>query len=293
MVEGRDLHIVRMGEHHLSEVFSLIDRENWGWEFTEIQQIHRLDQASSVVALDGRDMVGLVTCVDFGAVAFIVHVIVKKGWRRKGVGVRMMGEVLAGLDSRGVPTVELHANPEAVRFYDQFSFRRVEDVSFYSKDPPHEPGPSADGQESFEQMPPGDLEGVSEALSRATGYPEPDIDNAIRRIPPDLVLARREGGRATALLLSRTAVKLNAAGPWFMDRPDRASAGAMMHMLLSRVPAKRVDIMAPVSNEVAAAVVSSCGFTVAKAGIVRLSRSSGPVRPFSDSVLMSGHLGPV
>lgn len=282
-----------MREPHLREVFSMIDIENWGWEFAEIQQIYGLDQGSSIVALDGREMVGLVTCIDFGTIAFIVHVIVKKGWRRKGVGVRMMDEVLAGLDSRGVSAVELHANPEAVRFYDQFSFRRVEDISFCIKDPPHEPSSGAGGQEAFEQLPPGDLVGVPEALSSATGYPEPDIASALRRMPPNMVLARREGGRATALLVSRTAVKLNAPGPWFMDRPDRAGAGGMMRMLLSRVPAKRMDIMAPASNEVAVAVFESCGFTVAKAGIVRLTRSSGPVRPFSDSVLMSGHLGPV
>ena len=292
MAGRSDLRIVRLRDSHLPEVFSLIDKENWGWEFAEIQQIHMLDECSSVVALDGRDIVGLVTCIDFGSTAFIVHVIVRKGWRGKGVGVRMMEAVLADMDSRGVSSVELHANPEAVEFYNQFSFRRLEDITFFAKEAPHSfPEPSTPKASSFSWLSPDDPPALSEALSAVFGYTRGDVEKALSRVPPHQALARMVSGRATALLLSRTGRDLNAAGPWFMDEPSRAEADGMIRTMLSSVPAKRVDVLSPASNEVAKATFESCGFSVAKAGIVRVSRSNGAASRFPGSVLAIGHVG--
>ena len=286
------MRIIRMKDSHLPEVFSLIDNENWGWEFAEIQQIYGLDQGSSVVALDGRDIVGLVTCIDFGSTAFIVHVIVRKGWRGKGVGVRMIETVLADLDSRGVSSVELHANPEAVEFYNQFSFKRLEDITFFAKDAPHSfPEPSAPSESSFSWLSPDDAPALSEALSTVFGYKKEDVEKALSKTPPHQALARIVSGRATAMFLSRTGRDLNAAGPWFMDEPTRAEADGMIRTMLSAVPAKRVDVLSPASNEVAKATFESCGFSVAKAGIVRVARSNSAANRYPGSVLSLGHLG--
>lgn len=285
------MRIVRMQEPHLREVFALIDDEHWSWEFAEIQQIHRLDPESSVVVLDGKEIVGLVTCINFGALAFIVHVIVKKGWRGKGIGIRMMEEVLSELDSGGISSVELHANPEAVEFYRQFSFKRLEDISFLAKEPPlHAPRAAPLGG-VYSWLPAGASSVMSEALSSAAGYRKDDMVRALEKMPPNNCLARTEDGRTTAMLLSRTGFELNAAGPWVMDDPTIAHAEGMMKEMLSAVPAKRMDVMAPASNEIALTAFETCGFSVVKAGIVRVVRSSERVGPFPRSVLAIGHLG--
>jgi predicted N-acetyltransferase YhbS len=281
----------RMADSDLREVFQLIERENWGWEFAEIQQIYNLDSLSSVVAIDGAQVVGLVTCVDFGSMAFIIHVIVREGWRRKGVGVQMMQEVLSSLDAKEVPSVELHANPEAVEFYDQFSFKRVEDISFCAKDPPYARQGFAPLQGLFSPLPDHDPSMFSDTLADATGYVQADIRKAISKCPPDHAVAAETGGRVTALLLSRTGHDLNGAGPWFMETPDAGRAEAMMNALLSRVPQKRMDVLMPESNEVSRSALASCGFSVMKGGIVRVARSSRSVRAYGDSLLAIGHLG--
>ncbi len=284
--------IERMQESHLQQVFSLIDRENWGWEFAEIRLIHMLDPGSSVVALDSGEVVGLVTCVDYGSHAFIVHVIAKEGWRGRRVGARMMRSVLADLDSRGVTAVELHANPEAALFYEQFSFRRVEEVAYFSKDPPHGGPSSSSGGGRFSFLPsPLAATSVATPLATATGYLPGDVERGLSRLPAHQVLARGGGGRPTAMLLSRTGQDLNGMGPWFMEDPSQAEAEMMMREMLGAVPAKRTDLMVPGANTVARAALASCGFSVAKEGIVRLVRSSGPFEPFPASVLAAGHLG--
>jgi len=292
MVAGTEPSIVRMQEPHLRQVFSLVDRENWGWEFVEIQLIHMLDPVSSVVALDRGDVVGLVTCVDFGSHAFIVHVIVKDGWRGRRIGARMMDSVLADLDSRGVTAVELHANPEAVRFYDQFSFRRLEDVSYFSKDPPHAcPAGAASGRVGQFLPPDTSPDSLADPLSAATGYRAGDLENGLSRLPADTMLARREAGRTTALLMSRTGEDLNGMGPWFIEGPTQAEAEAMVYAMFTAVPAKRIDVMVPGSNALAKSTLEACGFSLAKGGIVRVVRSSRPVSPFPESVFATGHLG--
>jgi ribosomal protein S18 acetylase RimI-like enzyme len=291
MASRSDLRIVRMSDSHLREVFGLIDNENWGWEFAEIQQIHGLDPGGSVVALDGREVVGLVTCVDFGALAFIVHVIVRKGYRGKGVGVRMMENVLAGLDSRGVSSVELHANPEAVEFYNQFSFKKVEEVSYYSREPAAVDGGAGPADHVLSWLSPGDVSVISEAVSSATGYGRDDVERALSKTPPHQVLARMADNRATALLLSRTGLELNGAGPWIVENPTEVEAEGMLRALLSAVPAKRMDVLSPMSNEVASRTLGSCGFSLVKAGIVRVARTSGHASRYPESLLCLGHLG--
>ncbi|MEW5747728.1 MAG: GNAT family N-acetyltransferase [Candidatus Thermoplasmatota archaeon] len=291
MVVAKGLHIVRMGEHHLGEVFSLIDRENWGWELAEIRAIHRLDPGSSVVALDGREVVGLLTCIDYGSTAFIVHIIVREGWRGKGVGVRMVQEALDDLDSRGISTVELDANPEAADFYDQFSFRRVEGVSFMVRDPPHDALQVAADTASYAWLGPSDMPAVAEATSAAMGHRGDEVLAAMRKLPPDHALSSVGPGRPRDVIVSRAAVALNAAGPWVMERPTAARAESMMRTLVSGMPAKRVDLLVPASSEPAAQALGACGFRPARDGIVRMARSAEPVRRFPSSVLAVGHLG--
>ncbi len=291
MVDKSGLRIVRMKEPHLPEVFGLIDNENWGWELAEIQENHRLDPGSSVVALDGNEVAGLVTCVDFGTFAFIVHVIVRKGWRGKGVGVRMVESVLGDLDSRGVETVELHANPDAVNFYDQFSFRTVEEVSFLIKDPPYDAAGAHDAQ--FSMLEPTDAPVIAELMSSSTGYSQAEIQRALISSPPHHALSSMARGRLNSVLLSREATELNAAGPWIMERPTGDDAESMLRAYLSRVPAKRIDVLARSSSEVAMSAFGACGFKTVKAGIVRTVRSSEPPVKYPESVLAVGHLGAI
>lgn len=291
MVDKSGLRIVRMKEPHLLEVFGLIDNENWGWELAEIQENYRLDPGSSVVALDGNEVAGLVTCVDFGTLAFIVHVIVRKGWRGKGVGVRMVESVLGELDSRGVETVELHANPDAVDFYDQFSFRTVEEVSFLIKDPPYDAA-GANGAQ-FSMLEQADAPAIAELMSSSTGYSRAEVQRALVSSPPHHALSRMARGRLNAVLLSREATELNAAGPWIMERPTGDDAESMLRAYLSRVPAKRIDVLARSSSEVAMSAFGACGFKTVKAGIVRTVRSSEPPVKYPESVLAVGHLGAI
>lgn len=285
------LHIVRTGEPHLRQVFSLIDDENWGWEFAEIQTIYGMDSESSVVALDGHEVVGLVTCVNFGSLAAIVHVIVKNGWRMKGVGAKMIERVLADLDSRGVKSVELDAEPKAIEFYSPYSFKRMEEVSYFVRPPSDDAAETEDAASgAFSWLSPSDTPAMAKTVSSAIGYDEGDLRRVLARNPPDHALSSAAEGRLSNLLISRIGRDIHAIGPWIMETPAKDDAERMMRALLSRVPGKRADVLSPSSNEVARAALESCGFNKARTGIVRLVRSSGHMPLLPESVLCIGHV---
>lgn len=287
-----ELGIIRMEDHHLREVFSLIERENWGWEYDEVRRIHAIDPGSSVVAHDGKELVGLVTCINYGTFAFVVHVIVKEGRRGRRVGLCMMETVLADLDSAGVSEVELHANPEAEDFYSQFGFTRVEDISFLSREGPHRhANPEGDAGCVYSWLTQKDLQLVPGLVAKTLGLREDETVAALAKDPPHHALARVRAGAATAALLSRTGLHLNAMGPWVMEDPSEEDAVEMMRRMMASVPSKRCDVCAPSSSEVAIGALRSCGFTLAKGGIVRLSRSGRRAQRFPRSLLAVGHQG--
>ncbi|MBU1159036.1 MAG: GNAT family N-acetyltransferase [Candidatus Thermoplasmatota archaeon] len=283
-----------MADTDLSQVFSLIDRENWGWEFHEIRRIFALDTRNSIVAEIDGDIVGLITLINFGKTAFIVHVIVKEGWRKKKLGARMMRDALQNLDSLGVDNVELHAMPDAADFYNQFGFKKVEEISFFCKhrgtggfqdtvDPPMDA--------EFRLLDSDETLSLSECQARMMGFHECDFQYALNTDLPECPVGRIVGGSTTAMLIARKGSDLNPLGPWFMNHPDRKTARAMLRYVIARLPDRRTDVGISSSNELAKEIFLDEGFSLMTEGVVRVSRSARAVSPFPRELLAIGHLG--
>ncbi len=292
MTEEPSIRLMR--DTDLAQVFVLIDKENWGWEFHEIRRIFALDTRNSIVAESDGELVGLITLINFGKTAFIVHVIVKAGWRKKQIGARMMRDALQNLDSLGVDNVELHAMPDAAEFYTQFGFRRIEEISFFCRHPGtgglHDVvAPSSNDE--FKLLNLEEILSVSECQKRMMGYPESDFRYALRTDPPKYPVGRIVGRSMTSMLVARTGSDLNPIGPWFMNHPDKTTARAMLRYAIARLPDRRTDVGVSSSNELAKEIFSDEGFSLMTDGVVRVSRSSRTIDPFPPGLLAIGHLG--
>ncbi len=283
-----------MVDTDLNQVFSLIDRENWGWEFHEIRRIFALDTRNCIVAEVNGDLVGLITLINFGKTAFIVHVIVKEGWRKKKLGARMMRDALQNLDSLDVDNVELHAMPDAADFYTQFGFKRVEEISFFCKHPGtgglHDVVDPPSNAE-FRLLDLDETLSVSECQARMMGYHESDFRYALKTDPPKYPVGRIVGSSMTSMLVARTGSDLNPIGPWFMNHPDKKTAHAMLRYAIARLPDRRTDVGVSSSNELAKEIFLDEGFSLMTEGVVRVSRSSRAIDPFPPELLAIGHLG--
>ena len=296
-MSGEEKFVVRpWTEADLEGVFQLIDRENWGWELAEIRRIHKLDPRSSVVAEMDGELRGLVTVVNYGLMAFIVHVIVKEGWRRTGVGNVMVKSALETLGVAGVSRVELHANPDVLGFYRQLGFHEADDIAFYSRDPSAEEAGSkgrigAGG--SVELLGMKEYGALSKLISTSMDVDAQDVARSLKADPPDVIAGVVESGRLKGALLGKVGVRLNGIGPWVMEEFDDDCAREMLRMVLSELPAKRTDVCIASANGCSRYVTESEGFHLVKGGMVRTVKSAGPTSSYPPGLFAVGHFGVV
>lgn len=101
---------------------ALTAAEGWTFEGPEFERL--LDLGGGHVALrDGR-IVGVLTTVLHGPLAWIGNVAVAPTERGRGLGEALLRGSLADLDGRGVETVGLYSVPRAVTLYERLGFRR-------------------------------------------------------------------------------------------------------------------------------------------------------------------------
>jgi ribosomal protein S18 acetylase RimI-like enzyme len=279
-------------EADLEGVFQLIDRENWGWELHEIKRIHMLDPQSSVVAEESGELTGLVTVINFGLMAFVVHVIVKEGSRRKGLGKTMVKAAVGRLDAKGVGRVELHANPEALDFYRQMGFQGADEIAFYSRDATTKDAglrTSMVASDNIAMLGKEKFGSVSKLISKSMQVSVHDVSRALAADTPDVVSGLVERGRVRGALLGKTNVELSGIGPWVMEEFDEDLARKMLQQVLRTLPGKRTDVCIPFTNRESRDLIESEGFYLVKRGLVRTVRSESPVERYPPGLLAVGH----
>jgi len=117
----------------LSEVFPMIDKENWDWTLPEIEQLFTLNQEHSVVAVLSNKIIGLLFALKKGRFASWTHFIVKDEFRGQGIGTILMNHVFDDLKKAGVNIVDIIAVNKFVPLYKKAGFEVLEDLQLYSK----------------------------------------------------------------------------------------------------------------------------------------------------------------
>ncbi|HET6369942.1 MAG TPA: GNAT family N-acetyltransferase [Nitrospiria bacterium] len=81
------------------------------------------DRATHLIAREGREVVGTARLVVKGTAGKVGRMAVKREWRKKGVGERLMETLIPLARERGVSSLVLHAQTSAVPFYKKQGFR--------------------------------------------------------------------------------------------------------------------------------------------------------------------------
>jgi predicted GNAT family N-acyltransferase len=89
----------------------------------EIELDDEDERATHLIAREGREVVGTARLVVKGTAGKVGRMAVKRGWRKKGVGERLMETLLLLARERGVSSLVLHAQTSAVPFYQKQGFR--------------------------------------------------------------------------------------------------------------------------------------------------------------------------
>ncbi len=281
-------------EADLEGVFQLVDRENWGWELDEIKRIHKLDPSSSVIAEEAGELRGLVTVINYGLMAYMVHVIVEGGCRRTGLGKTMVKAAVERLDAENVSRIELHAMPDVLGFYRQLGFQVADSVDFYSLDPT-----PRDAENKGRQSDRGkvallgrrDYGDLSRLIARSMDVDAGDVARSLKTDPPEVVAGLVIGGRLKGALVGKVGFKLNGIGPWVMEEFDDVSAQEMLRKVISRLPPKRTDVLIPSANGDSRRAIESEGFRLVKGGLVRAIRPAERASAYPPGLLAVGHFG--
>ena len=76
-----------------------------------------LAEGRTYVAEEEGSLVGFATWIEADGVVELEDLFVDPGWRRRGIAAALVGRIARVLRARGVPRLEVTANPHAMRFY--------------------------------------------------------------------------------------------------------------------------------------------------------------------------------
>jgi len=274
-----------MEKRDLQQVLDLINNEGWEYDLSEIDRIHRIDPVSSIVACSGDIVVGGITIVTVGGRCLIGHVVVKEGWRRKGLGKIMIGSVLKDMESKGVDFVEVYSVIDAVNFYEKFGFKIIEGLQTYVKRALTEEDCAPLHSKRIRDLALSDLPQIIALDSQILGFDRGEILGILMKDFPRQCKGLFNGNELAGFIMGRTNPVMDDAGPWIMEHPSIEDGQLLLRALFSeKEPGIRVIFGLPEGNKVAREALTSMGFKNEKDQL-RLVRSSKKAKEFSSGMM--------
>jgi GNAT superfamily N-acetyltransferase len=81
-----------------------------------------LTEGRTYVAVEDGSVVGFATWAEAGGTVELEDLFVDPGWRRRGIASALVSRIVEVLRARGVPCLEVTANPHAQEFYSAAGF---------------------------------------------------------------------------------------------------------------------------------------------------------------------------
>jgi len=131
---------VAIRREHLAGVIELFREERWPAFADDPEATWRAMTAPGVttmVAVDGERVVGVAQMLSDGQIqAHLSVIVVAEGYRRRGIGSRLIREAFARC---GAQRVDLSTDGPSA-FYESFPHRRLTSYRIYPAGPPSKPG---------------------------------------------------------------------------------------------------------------------------------------------------------
>jgi len=218
---GHGAQLRRMERGDLQTVLDLINIEGWDYYISELERMIAVDPENSVIACSGNMIVGAITVAVSGGRCVLGHVVVRNGWRNKGIGRIMMDHLAKKMDSQGVGVMEAFAVKAAVAFYKRHGYQTIEEIDTYDRvltdqdvlGVPEEGGRIAPIEK-------GSLDNICRLDRTITGFDRKDFLNQLMGEFPAMAKGLFEDTEMAGFILARTNPIMNDIGPWVMERPD-------------------------------------------------------------------------
>lgn len=272
-----------MLKEDIPPVLELINIEGWEYEQEDIERILDIDSENSITALVGDEVIGLVTVACHRNRGVLGHVVVKKGWRKAGIGKKMMVEVLRRLDEKGIGIVELYSVPDAMEFYRKLGFRKISDLKIYKGNLKNRI-PVQSSRAEVRNLTGRDLAAVKDMDRRISGF---DRSNVIEKLMMPCLrssIGLFRNGKLAGFALGRSADIEAEIGPWIMEEPDREDGAAMIIATMDAMNNRKAFIEIPGENPLANSIIVDLGFEP-KADVHRFVRTALDIPKFGPGVM--------
>lgn len=124
---------------HLKTLTSILNQTYWGKDMTYSQLYTTVSNSSKVFAYKNRDneLVAFTRVLtDYVFKAMVFDFVVADQYKGKGIGKKLLSEVINCPDFRNVESIELYCTPDVVPFYSQLGFKTVDqDLLLMSRAP--------------------------------------------------------------------------------------------------------------------------------------------------------------
>ncbi len=100
-----------------------------GWDMADVdfEYMSTLEPDGCFVLWQGRERVGIATCINYGKLGWFGNLAVKSEFRRKGAGRFLVEHAIEYLEKQGVKSVGLYAYQHLLGFYERIGFKPLDD----------------------------------------------------------------------------------------------------------------------------------------------------------------------
>ena len=282
--EIHSLGIRQMEKRDLPTILELINIEGWNYDMSEMERILKVSPGSSLVACVEGKVVGGITIGIVGDRCVLGHVVIRDGWRGKGVGANLMDKVIRNMESLGVSIFEVLSIKDAIPFYRRHGFRLVEVLDTHTKTL------TADDvkhikYERIRTLSSNDSDMICELNIRVTGFDRHRIIQCFLEDFPGMAKGLFEKDRLIGFIMARTNPRMTDIGPWTMSNPNVADGTRLFHSILMELPVDRMTIFGvSVDNRIAKEIAAANGFKSTYDNY-RMVKSKCEIGPFAEGIL--------
>ena len=275
--------IKEMRKEDLPLVLDLINAEGWDYDLVDVERILEIDPEDSVTAVSGREIVGGITVACHEGRGVLGHVVVRHGWRKKGIGKDMMIRVIEKLEAKRIAIIELYSVPTAVEFYKQLGFRKIGDLMIFvgSIRTPIATTPS---MAEIGDLTPQDLESVKDLDRKITGFERGNIIEKLMLPNLGHSVGLFEGDRLVGFALGRMSGNSAEIGPWIMEKSNKNDATALFTAAMNKLGNRKTYIEVPNENKTALQIITESGLNP-QYPVQRFVRTKLDVKPFGPGVM--------
>lgn len=233
----------------------LANTMNWNMATRDFEFMTSLEPEGCFVVFQGSEHLGIATCISFGKVGWFGNLIVKEGYRNKGVGSLLVKHAVNYLQSKGVKTIGLYAYPNLIGFYSKFGFERDEDFSVL-----HVEALDSLTAETLPKVGTQQIQAVAEFDSRCFGGNRKKLLESIILEEGNLSYHKSENNEVAGYVAAKVYEKMAEVGPLICQEGHVDVAASLLKTVLGKLTGLSVYVFLPKKESALADMLSSFGF---------------------------------